>query len=362
MISAAYVVKKGGRIALVSWLLALALQANADRYFTWVDANGQVHNTVIKEPEDKQDQDRTSDESTLAVDPNGISTDNKSAESRLYPELGSTVDNRQNTASEAKTALNKETYVLEGEEYTDAEVLEKRGFDQNTGGFYTIVDAEGNYINVPKQGQLPTATADQAPQNYQIVAREQSLKETASPGKADPLALQLLGIDQSDRRDIDIVAANCCEELLTFDRTELDDEDDRVIEIDDRDYFHQFGVGRSLLRVISLPEEMESPLYRLRSFAVPGIFYPSIITLDKDFQPVRLIQDILYIYEPANWFRHAYMEGFFTVQPEHEKYLILFSSYDDKRKRTVIESPGAKTVVLDHQQEGILNLANNLKD
>jgi hypothetical protein len=87
-----------------------------------------------------------------------------------------------------------------------------------------------------------------------------------------------------------------------------------------------FGLGYSYYRFIKLPEDLPpDSLFQLRSFVRRSMFSPVILTLDQNLEPVRMLTDLLYAYEPGTWSSHAFMEGFFRLPSlDREPYLVIF--------------------------------------
>ena len=251
---------------------------------------------------------------------------------------------------------------FEGEEYIDAAELERRGFVKpKEQRFYTVIDSDGHYRNIPYPDNAEIdseATVELIePQNYRIVAKEQPMADVIGLDNADPQALALLGIRPEDQSEIAILARHCCEDLKTYEHVELDQGDGNLLEVNEKDYAHEFGIGHSLLRIVKLPATDEVQTLRIRTYAGPKVFYPSILVLDEEYQPQRFLQDIVYVYEPENWFRYGYLEGYFKVDSQKSKYLVIFTTKKDERKLTVVEGIEEKPIVLHHDNQGILHLS-----
>ncbi|OZG71280.1 hypothetical protein BTA51_21785 [Hahella sp. CCB-MM4] len=411
-------------VARLTFLLisaSFAICAYADRYYTWIDENGEVRHTLISEPDKKREPVTRKTEPTAKVEPatvqeHAAELDNSSsktlqknsdalnsptepgseanhsevsAETVSVPEVSKGNDEAENDVGKAKIAdhdvaknegegrvnssatsqpegstpssVAHSVRRFEGEDYVDAEDLAAGGFaPAKPQRFYTVIDSDGSYRNIPYPEDAEISAEPNLqpvlPESFQVVANEQLL-EGVTPGmKADSYAVELFGLE-SDRREIDIVADHCCEALKTFDRVELDLSEGNLLEINEKDYSHQFGLGSSLVRIITLPETEEELTLGIRTYAGPKVFYPSVLVLDSEFKPQRLIQDIVYVYEPENWFRYGYLEGYFKVSPTSSRYLVIFTTKEDERKRTVVEGIEDKPIILNHAGMGIVHLS-----
>ncbi|MAM86950.1 MAG: hypothetical protein CME36_06550 [unclassified Hahellaceae] len=255
------------------------------------------------------------------------------------------------------------------ESYIDAAELEKSGFQRDgRQKFYTYIDESGQFHSRPYQdvGQTQKPEAS-LPDGQQILAEEQWLSGRPVPEGADAEASRILGLNQAqETRDIDRLANSCCAELLDYMRKleypvdELDGEDGIVLNIaaDEADY--GFGTGRSLFRVVSLDELERTRRVRLRSFVNANksdLYYPAVLTLDKDWKPVRLFNDIVYSYEAESWFRRAYLEGFLELDPEREAYAVILSRQRDQSRKSVVYPDEYGPDVLNHVRHGTVQLS-----
>ncbi|WP_020409399.1 MalM family protein [Hahella ganghwensis] len=409
------------RLTLALMLILAIPLAQADRYYTWVDENGEVRHTLISDPasektvpekhrdkasekkevEVKQvestDRDKliTADTDQVLLDRDSEleknrkelpGTDQESAAAnnagpanealdsgdnavrseneaeRIASGLADSTSAQDTSSSEVTTEVKGFSSVrrFEGEEYVDAEELEANGFrPAKQQRFYTVIDSDGRFRNIPYPEDAELSTQAQLqpvkPENFQVVAKEQSFINRV-PEQADSYATKLLGLESSSR-EIDVLLDHCCESLETYDRVELDLEEGNLLEINEKDYSHQFGVGSSLLRILELPVVEGELTLELRTYANPRVFYPSVLVLDENFSPQRLLQDIVYVYEPENWFRYGYLEGYLKVDPTQSRYLVIFTTKLDERKRTVVEGIEEKPIIMEHAGKGIIHVS-----
>ncbi len=399
------------RLAALFIPVCIAMSAHADRYYTWIDENGEVRHTLISEPAqpEKTTKNEDNDSEPLspplqveerqrqatpdATEPGGLVSSEYSSDSGAdretreelsgsgQEELGiveskslvNAGDNKPKQETPLSGSANSKGNAVvpkgasphirrfEGEDYVDAENLEAQGVaPAKPQRFYTVIDSDGSFRNIPypEDAQITTQSQVQPvlPESFQIVAKEQVLEGVNPKMQADSYAVELFGLD-SKKREIDIVADHCCEALKTFDRVEFDLSEGNLLEINERDYSYQFGLGASLLRILSLPDMEEELTFGIRTYAGPKVFYPSVLVLDEEFKPQRLIQDIVYVYEPENWFRYGYLEGFFKVDLARSRYLVIFTTKDDERKRTVVEGIEDRPIVMNHAGMGIVHVS-----
>ncbi|ABC28997.1 conserved hypothetical protein [Hahella chejuensis KCTC 2396] len=365
-------------------LLLLALlssgSALADRYYTWVDENGQVRHTLIRETQPEpsaQTQQQTQPEavqSTPEQSPGSTETTVPLIEQEINAELrvsseapGDAVANESREVSKEESPQpqlsqpkSSHREIIDESTYIDAVELEKRGFvREGDSRFYTWVDTNGvMHTEEYHPADAKSKARAQPLQPAQVVADEQRIEKTRLPDGADPLAADLLGLNAPGaKQEIDLVYDRCCEKLANDERVELEFDGGELLEIRKDEQGYNFGVGYSLYRVVEIPEGSVNRLLQLRAYAQPDAFYPSVLVLDSDWKPVRFLQDLLYIYEPENWFRYGYLEGFLRIKAKDEKYLVLLTTGADLKKRTVAEGVADKPVVINHSASGILHLA-----
>ncbi|WLQ15300.1 MalM family protein [Hahella aquimaris] len=367
-------------------LLSLALFSSgsvlADRYYTWVDENGQVRHTLIRDgqpaaspqaqqqtlPEAAQSTPEQSPTSTEAAAPPVEKEINAEATSSSQAQEVSVANDVQEVskadspqpASPVSQSKSSQREIIDESTYIDAAELEKRGFvREGDSRFYTWVDTNGvMHTEEYNPADAKSKAHVQPLQPTQVVADEQRIEKASLPEGADPFAADLLGLNAPGaKQEIDLIYERCCENLVNDERVELEFDDGELLEIHKDEQGYNFGVGYSLYRVVEIPEGSVNRLLQLRAYAQPDAFYPSVLVLDSAWKPVRFLQDLLYIYEPENWFRYGYLEGFLRVKTKDEKYLVLLTTGADLKKRTVAEGVADKPVVISHSASGILHLA-----
>lgn len=93
--------------------------------------------------------------------------------------------------------------------------------------------------------------------------------------------------------------------------------------------------------IITLPhvDGLEQWVVRLRSYAGKGVFVPSVVFLDSELSPVRLVTDLVSDFEPENWHRRGYLEARIPVfAAKEERWMLVFTRARDLEGQTVIET------------------------
>lgn len=257
--------------------------------------------------------------------------------------------------------------------FIDAEKLQADDFEMaRPQKFYTYIDETGLMRSRPIEPAAKAATREEPSGSLgrQVIAEEQWLRPRDSPNAADPEAARILGLaDPPAGRQIDRFAESCCLDLLSrmkklgYPVDELDESGGIVLNVarDEADFL--FNTGRSQFRVIDLARLDSAERLRLRTFASasvhsrPGLIYPAVLTLDGNWTPVRLLNDIVYAYGPESWFRHAYLEGFFDVDPAKERFIVVFSTRGDQSRKSVVYPTSKGPQIIEHTRFGTIELS-----
>jgi len=152
------------------------------------------------------------------------------------------------------------------------------------------------------------------------------------------------------------LAADCCQWLSSAEAGELDLEEGYLIKFSEGQEQHRFVTGPSAYQLVRLPEKRTAYMLRLRSFVKPDVLYPAFVMLDKNLKPVRMVRHALYEFEPENWFRYSYLEGWISIEPKQgDAYLLVMTVAEDMKTGTLVEHK-RKTRELRHAQTGLLHL------
>lgn len=311
-------------VVLVAMLLAAA-GAQADRYYTWVDETGRVRYTQI--PQDKS--------SSPAPD-----------------QAGSGISGDPSANPSAPLSL---------EDYIDAEELQKRGYvrPDEDARFYTWVDHNGIIHNSP----YPPAAVEVAPdpkglaQKISPFLQVERLRPSASVvGEADDFAKRLFQLDQAPKGRLAALSEHCCKDLSATQIYEIDLEDGQVLEFTADSERYPFATGESAYQLVRLPASSREYLLRIRSFVKGEVFYPALVFLDNQFEPQRLVSNVVFDFTPENWFRYGYLEGRVVVEPQKESYLLVLTLKEDLHRQTLVKRKN-RDVPAKHSQQGLLHIS-----
>ncbi|WP_246166669.1 MalM family protein [Marinobacter salinexigens] len=293
-------------------------------YFTWVDEQGRVRYSPIIEADDQ-------------------------ASARDLEEQP------QDAESE---------YTLEN--YPDADELAKDGYVRpgERQPYFTWRDAEGNVrvsyyrpdvrSDIEKGLVPPPIEITQASVYYP----GPELVPTEPVEGYDPQVFELLGVENGTGNFFEQFAGSCCQGLETEGYTEWQQGREFGVDIASQSPTHQFVTGESPYHLIALSSVITRPdfVMRLRSFARDGVFVPSLAFLDRNFQPLRLVTDIVSRYEPENWHRRGFLEAWVPVFPgQGERWILVFTREEDLMTQDVIESSRGPRAI-PHINQGELGL------
>lgn len=309
-----------------------------DGYFTWVDEQGRVRQTVI--PANKS-----------------------SAEDEASPDK-----------PEASSGARHSEFNLEN--YPDGDALAGRGYIRpgDPEPYFTWRDAGGNVRVSYYQPDTRTAVekgeikpplelteasiyqAGAAPEGAGLSVNPAS--PVSLPASADPLAAAVLGLGESEAPFFERWTAACCTDL---DRSEyLEWEAGREFGVNVQEAFaaHDFVTGTSHYRLVRLPDNpgVDGFILRLRSFDQGGLFVPSVAFLDAEFRALRLVTDLVAEFVPESWHQHGYLRSYIPVFPNRgERWLLIYTTSEDLEGQTVIDTRYGPRAI-EHQPTGELGL------
>ncbi|MBW4933545.1 MalM family protein [Marinobacter sp. F4206] len=296
-------------------------------YFTWVDEQGRVrYSPIVDTPEEASGAD---------VEPEVSAPEGKFA--------GDDADGRQMSQT-----LEEETeYTLEN--YPDATELARDGYVRpgERQPYFTWRDAEGNvrvsYFQPDtrsdeEKGRVPPPI-ELTPAS--IYHAGPDIEPERPVTGSDPDAFAVLGIEPDDGNYFARFSEFCCRGLDTSDHEEWQQGREFGVDINEQSPAHNFLTGDSPFQLISLSSESGRSdfIARIRSYAQDGVFVPSLVFLDGQFQPVRLVTDLVSSYEPETWSRRGFLEAWVPVFPgQGERWLVIFTRNIDLKGQTVIET------------------------
>jgi hypothetical protein len=333
-------------------MTSIASHAQAKSYYSWIDSHGMLRNSFISEQTvSQQDVDsyRALSLSEFISENKSISSIAKQVAPKVklekprqyytWVEADGRVHNTE-YAEKPEQIQGKELVIAGGElasDYMDSEELERRGFvrDGEEKPYYTWVDGTGRVMNsvyqapaYVKNRQKPISYTDN--QAF-IYGSQETVKLLASAGSlADVLP-------EMDARPSSIISVDtklalrlretCCQQIAADSFYPLGPSDPVFEKLSDLSPRYQFPMGESFFIPVKLPVSRQTFGVKVRSFVKKGVFYPVVLMLDQNREPTRYINDAVTEYHPESWDRYGYIEGRIKVQPRSkERYMLIFSS------------------------------------
>ncbi|ERW64421.1 hypothetical protein Q026_03642 [Pseudomonas aeruginosa BWHPSA013] len=342
--------------------------ASGGRYLTWVDDNGGVYNTFVDGQFDRQqrqarqrigqsDQARVLNKADNATQWPGNSSGGESKR-RYYTWIDANGNVQNSFYAGAKVAGQRADYVLpNGEhsaEYIDAEAFEGKGFVRSENGspYYTWVDEKGRMHNsqIPPEERAARFKREAAPSSQIAFTEGRQIefkqRPAALPGldgagqQSDALKALLKGTEMTIDDLYQDLQRRCCEQIAESDFTELDADEPRYEELNRFSPSFDFPMGRSFYAAIRLPRSQGGYGLRIRSFANRQVVYPSLLFLDEHKRPTRLVSDAVYKLNPETWYRYAFIEGTVPVRANRgERYVLLLTTDEDRSLQTLDNKP-----------------------
>ena len=349
------------RVVLMLVGFMAATQASASgRYLTWVDDQGRVHNSFVDSRYtahqrtaagniQRSDQARLNEADTTVWPGSKSSGESK----RRYFTWVDASGNLQNSfyAGQQVQAGGNEILLGTGERssaYISSDVLEGRDFarDEQDGRYFTWVDEQGRMRNskVPPKGvKAPTPTLHKVPLTH---GREVTFdaKPQALPGlDGQPTAAMqalLAGTEEKTAGRYQALVERCCGQLNEEDFTLISADEPRYEELNRFSPSLDFPMGKSYYAALKLPRSQYDFGLRIRSFANKQVAYPSLLFLDQNKQPTRLVSDAVYQLHAETWYRYAFIEGTVPVRAAAgEHYVLLLTTDEDRSLQTLDNKP-----------------------
>ncbi|MCM0611695.1 DUF4124 domain-containing protein [Marinobacter sediminum] len=308
--------------------------SDREGYFTWVDEQGRVRYSPIVESTER--------DSAKKLE----TVSNRPPKQSAAPEEKETMG--QSVGGGASRTLEEQSeYTLEN--YPDADQLAKDGYVRpgERQPYFTWRDADGN-VRVSyyepdtrtdnEKGQAP-APIELTPASIYHAGPDMKLAEPVSG--SDPDAFAVLGIESGAEDFFTRFSRSCCQGLDTRDHEEWQQGREFGINITDDSPVHDFITGQSPYQLVALSSVITHPdfIMRMRSYAKGGVFVPSLLFLDRNFAPVRLVTDLIGKYEPENWHRRGFLESWIPVFPgQGERWIVFFTRDQDLDGQEVIET------------------------
>lgn len=349
------------RIVLMLMGFMVATQASANgRYLTWVDDQGRVHNSFVDNRYVAHQQTATgniqrSDQARLSEGEAAVWPGSKSSgeSKRRYFTWVDASGNLQNSfyAGQQVQAGGNEILLGTGERssaYISSDVLEGRDFarDEQDGRYFTWVDEQGRMRNSkvpPKGAKAPTPTLHNVPltQGREVTfdAKPQTLPGLDGQPTAAMQAL-LAGTEEKVEGRYQELVERCCGQLSEEDFTPISADEPRYEELNRFSPSLDFPMGKSYYAALKLPRSQYDFGLRIRSFANKQVAYPSLLFLDQAKQPTRLVSDAVYQLHAETWYRYAFIEGTVPVRAAAgEHYVLLLTTDEDRSLQTLDNKP-----------------------
>lgn len=345
-------------LMLIGFWAATQVSASG-RYLTWVDDQGRVHNSFVDNRYmahqssatgniQRSDQARLNDGETVWP---GSKSSGESK--RRYFTWVDASGNLQNSfyAGQQVQAGGNEILLGTGERssaYISSDVLEGRDFarDEQDGRYFTWVDEQGRMRNSkvpPKGAKAPTPTMHNVPltQGREVIfdAKPQALPGLDGQPTAAMQAL-LAGAEEKVEGRYQELVERCCGQLSEEDFTPISADEPRYEELNRFSPSLDFPMGKSYYAALKLPRSQYDFGLRIRSFANKQVAYPSLLFLDQAKQPTRLVSDAVYQLHAETWYRYAFIEGTVPVRAAAgEHYVLLLTTDEDRSLQTLDNKP-----------------------
>lgn len=349
--------------ALKSLLITCVLLGSADllagsRYLTWVDEQGRVHNTALNEAFTAQQsraaqQALLSDQARLNHAGTTLLRQASNESKRRYFTWLDSSGVLQNSFYANRPLLEggSEVVLATGEsssDYIDADVLEGRGYQRegDEGQYYTWVDEQGRMrnsrLNPRSSAKSDISTvAVEYTDGRQIKFAKTPILLPRLDGQRTAAMNDLLAASSDPEKGLySELMDSCCTQMVEEDFTQLSTDEPRFEELNRFSPSFDFPMGRSYYAAIKLPTVKQSYGLRVRSFANKHVVYPSLLFLDAQKRPTRLVSDAVYQLHAETWYRFAFIEGVVKVLPApNESYVLVLTTDEDKGLKTFDNQP-----------------------
>ena len=271
---------------------------------------------------------------------------------------------------------NYDATEVNPDDFVDSETLLRSGsqVDKEKSPYYVTVDEDGITRNVFYDPTLVKEILFQE-RNPKIKFTEAKVYGKASseislPTEADPVALSILqGNSNSFVSYFKKFSERCCSDLPNINTPDIQFGESYYFTLTDENLPYRFSEGDSRFILIRLPDlNAKSIPLRIRSFVRKhsqkniemGVFFPQLITLNKDKEPLRIMTGPLLKFQDETWTTHAYLQGIFSLSQTlelDERYLLINTTAENLKSSSTIDIPAseegqARSVILKHMNEG----------
>lgn len=228
--------------------------------------------------------------------------------------------------------------------------------------FYSWRDSEGRVFNTPYlyEEESMGRVMDEPETTRASEARVTTAGATPAPGfRGDSEAAALMGLGEGSENRLETFAEHCCQGLPRLEYHQLQAARSLSLDLGEEATSHRFASGESRFALIRLPEgDSNRSLLRVRSFIRDnGFFVPSAVFLDGQFQPLRLVTDLVLEHSPETWRSYGHMEARIALRPDAgERWVVLFTQSSDLETSTEVDGEEGRSR-LTHRARGSLALS-----
>jgi hypothetical protein len=344
-------------------LATFAAQASNGRYLTWVDDLGRVHNTFVdnsysSQQRSAQQQINQRDQTRMAeqthVNWPGAAT-GVETKRRYFTWVDASGNMQSSFYAGAQQLDGQQNLTLangqHASDYIDAEAFEDHGFVRSENGnpYYTWADEQGRMHNSPISAEQRAAGLRNAAPASKIKYTEGHQVDFTKPpadlpgldGQITPAMQALLsGSKERTAGLYQSLQGSCCVQLPDSAFTELSVDEPRYRELNKLSPSFDFPMGRSYYSAVKLPSSQHAYGLRVRSFANKQVVYPSLLFLDASKHPTRLVSDAVYQLHAETWYSYAFIEGTIAVNAlAGERYVLLLTTNEDRNVQTLDNKP-----------------------
>lgn len=168
----------------------------------------------------------------------------------------------------------------------------------------------------------------------------------------------------------------CCDSLSQLRFEPLNVKNADFYTVDAAAQAFAFNTGKSFLRALVVPDNLERAKITLEAVAGATVFAPTVLILDRDHNVSRAIDADQFVYTPAGFMEPQRLKGSFYLDRRqggelaNEKYLVVFTTDDSLNGSTQMISearlharsrgladPGLPDPVAEHAATGVFRLS-----
>lgn len=335
-------------ILAISWA---AVGFADSRYLTWIDVQGRLHNTPLHKAFDQQQRLMREKARPSSVESLGLPQAPSESKRRYFTWVDAN-GILQNSFYADRSLLSSGSEVLLStgqlsSAYIDADELEGRKYrrEGDDGQYFTWVDEQGRMQNSRLNPRVSSGSGSESgaiefTEGRQIKFAKKPVRLPHLDGqRTAAMTALLVGSGQAEGLYAEL-ADRCCSQLPDADFTELFAEEPRFEVLNRFSPRLDFPMGRSYYAAVKLPKTRTRYGLRVRSFANKQVVYPSLLFLDAQKRPTRLVSDAVYQLHAETWSHYAFIEGVVQIAPAaRERYVLVLTTDEDRRLTTLDNKP-----------------------